>query len=204
LATNTSSIPLEQIGAPLEHPTRLIGLHFFNPVPKMMLVEIVSSANTPSELIARAAAFIRQIDKLPLPVKSAPGFLVNRILAPYLMEAMRCVDEGIAPETVDEAAVRFGMPVGPIELADTVGLDICLEVGKMLGKGVEPPKKLTELTAAAHLGKKSKRGFYDWASGKAEKSKAAPVPHGLADRPIPPYLAEAQAALAEGIVADAD
>jgi 3-hydroxyacyl-CoA dehydrogenase/enoyl-CoA hydratase/3-hydroxybutyryl-CoA epimerase len=120
------------------------------------------------------------------------------------MEAMRCVDEGIAPETVDEAAVAFGMPVGPIELADTVGLDICLEVGKMLGKGTEPPKKLTELTAAGHLGKKSKRGFYDWADGKAAKSKAGPVPPGLADRLIRPYIAEAQAALAEGIVADAD
>ena len=76
---------------------------------------------------------MRQIDKLPLPVKSAPGFLVNRMLAPYLMAAMRCVDEGIAPETVDEAALAFGMPMGPIELADTVGLDICVAVGKMLG-----------------------------------------------------------------------
>ena len=204
LATNTSSIPLEQIGAPLKDPGRLIGLHFFNPVSRMMLVEVVHGVSTQAELIARGCAFARQIDKLPLPVKSAPGFLVNRILAPYLMEAMRCVDEGIAPETVDEAAVAFGMPVGPIELADAVGLDICLEVGKMLGKGAEPPKKLTQLTAAGHLGKKSKRGFYDWSSGKAEKSKAGPVPQGLADRLIRPYVAEAQAALAEGIVADAD
>ena len=114
-------------------PTRLIGLHFFNPVPKMMLVEIVVGAAdaTPSST-APAAAFVRQIDQLPLPVKSAPGFLVNRVLAPYLMAAMRCVDEGIAPETVDEAALAFGMPMGPIELADTVGLDICVAVGKML------------------------------------------------------------------------
>jgi len=204
LATNTSSIPLEEIGVPLQNPGRLIGLHFFNPVSRMMLVEVVHGVSTQAELIARGCAFARQIDKLPLPVKSAPGFLVNRILAPYLMEAMRCVDEGIAPETVDEAAVAFGMPVGPIELADAVGLDICLEVGKMLGKGAEPPKKLTQLTAAGHLGKKSKRGFYDWSSGKAEKSKAGPVPQGLADRLIRPYVAEAQAALAEGIVADAD
>jgi 3-hydroxyacyl-CoA dehydrogenase/enoyl-CoA hydratase/3-hydroxybutyryl-CoA epimerase len=204
LATNTSSIPLEQIGAPLKDPGRLIGLHFFNPVSRMMLVEIVHGASTHADLIARACAFARQIDKLPLPVKSAPGFLVNRILAPYLMEAMRCVDEGMAPETVDEAALAFGMPVGPIELADTVGLDICLAVGKMLGKGAEPPKKLTELTAAGHLGKKSKRGFYDWSSGKAAKRKAGPVPQGLADRLIRPYIAEAKAALADGIVADAD
>src|SRR5262249_59285491 len=141
LATNTSSIPLEQIGAPLKDPGRLIGLHFFNPVPRMMLVEVVVGANTRAELVPRAAAFARQIDKLPLPVKSAPGFLVNRVLAPYLMAAMRAVDEGIAPETLDDAALAFGMPVGPIELADTVGLDICLAVRNMLGHP-QPPKKL--------------------------------------------------------------
>jgi len=204
LATNTSSIPLEQIGAPMKDPGRLIGLHFFNPVARMMLVEIVAGAATRPELVAEAAAFVRQIDKLPLPVKSAPGFLVNRILAPYLMEAMRCVDEGLAPETVDEAALAFGMPVGPIELADTVGLDICLAVGKMLGPDVAPPKKLSELIAAGHLGKKTQRGFYDWSSGKAAKAAAGTPPPGLAERLIGPLLAEAQAALAEHIVADAD
>jgi len=204
LATNTSSIPLEQIAVALKDPARLIGLHFFNPVPRMMLVEIVVGKDTRAELVPRAAAFTRQIDKLPLPVKSAPGFLVNRILAPYLMEAMRCVDEGIAPETVDEAALAFGMPVGPIELADTVGLDICLAVGRMLGEGVEIPKKLSELIAAGHLGRKTRRGFYDWSSGKAAKGTPGSVPPGLADRLIGPLLAEAQAVLAKGIVADAD
>ena len=204
LATNTSSIPLEQIGAALADPGRLIGLHFFNPVPRMMLVEIVTGAATRPELTSQAAAFARQIDKLPLPVKSARGFLVNRILAPYLMEAMRCVDEGIAPETVDEAALAFGMPVGPIELADTVGLDICLAVGKMLGADAAPPKKLTELIAAGHLGRKTERGFYDWSGGKAAKAKPGIVPQGLTERLIQPLLAEAQAALREGIVADAD
>jgi 3-hydroxyacyl-CoA dehydrogenase/enoyl-CoA hydratase/3-hydroxybutyryl-CoA epimerase len=204
LATNTSSIPLEQISAPLEDPARLIGLHFFNPVPRMMLVEVVVGANTKSELVPRAAAFARQIDKLPLPVKSAPGFLVNRVLAPYLMAAMRAVDEGIAPETVDEAALSFGMPVGPIELADTVGLDICLAVGKMLGDGKEPPKKLTELIAAGHLGRKTKRGFYDWSSGKAAKNASGAMPDGLVKRLIDPFVSEAKAALSQGIVADAD
>ena len=204
LATNTSSIPLEQIGTSLKDPARLIGLHFFNPVPRMMLVEIVVGASTRGDLVPRASVFVRQIDKLSLPVKSAPGFLVNRVLAPYLMEAMRCVDEGIAPETVDEAALAFGMPVGPIELADTVGLDICLAVGKMLDQDAQPPKKLSELTAAGHLGRKTKRGFYDWSSGKAAKSSSGIVPPGLGDRLIQPFVAEARSALADGIVADAD
>ena len=204
LASNTSSIPLEQIGAPLQDPTRLIGLHFFNPVSRMMLVEIVVGTNTQPALVPKAAAFVRQIDKLPLPVKSAPGFLVNRVLAPYLMEAMRCVDEGIAPETVDEAALAFGMPVGPIELADTVGLDICLAVGKMLGPDIEAPRKLSALIAAGHLGRKSTRGFYDWSSGKAAKAAPAAVPPGLAERLTRPLLSEAQSALAEHIVSDAD
>jgi 3-hydroxyacyl-CoA dehydrogenase/enoyl-CoA hydratase/3-hydroxybutyryl-CoA epimerase len=185
-------------------PARLVGLHFFNPVARMMLVEIVAGARTRAELVSVAAAFARKIDKLPLPVKSAPGFLVNRILAPYLMEAMRCVDEGIAPETVDEAALAFGMPVGPIELADSVGLDICLAVGKMLGGGAEPPKKLTALIAAGALGRKTGRGFYEWAGGKAIKHRPGTVPEGLAGRLIDPMLAEAGGALDEGIVADAD
>ena len=204
LATNTSSIPLEDIATAMRDRTRLIGLHFFNPVPKMMLVEIVVGKDTRADLTAPAAAFVRQIDKLPLPVKSAPGFLVNRVLAPYLMMAMRCVDEGIAPETVDEAALAFGMPMGPIELADTVGLDICVAVGKMLSPDATPPSKLAELVAEGHLGRKTRRGFYDYASGKPAKGSPGPVPAGLGDRLIEPFVAEAKAALAEGIVADAD
>ena len=204
LATNTSSIPLENIAGAMRDPGRLIGIHFFNPVPQMMLVEIVVGAQTRGDLVPQAAAFIRQIDKLPLPVKSAPGFLVNRVLAPYLMAAMRCVDEGIAPETVDEAALAFGMPMGPIELADTVGLDICVAVGRMLAPDATPPKKLAELVAAGHLGRKSKRGFYDWSSGKAAKQPAGAVPSALTERLVAPFVAEAKKALAEGIVSDAD
>ncbi len=204
LATNTSSIPLEDIATALHAPQRLIGLHFFNPVAKMMLVEIVVGAQTEASLVPRAAAFVRQIDKLPLPVKSAPGFLVNRVLAPYLMAAMRCVDDGIAPETIDEAALAFGMPMGPIELADTVGLDICVAVGKLLGNEQAPPRKLMELIGAGHLGRKSGRGFYAWVDGKAQKSAAGAVPAGLAERLVAPLVAEARAAQAEGIVADAD
>ena len=204
LATNTSSIPLEEIATAMRDPRRLIGLHFFNPVSRMMLVEIVVSSQTASSLVPSACAFVRQIDKLPLPVKSAPGFLVNRVLAPYLMTAMRCVDEGLSPETVDEAALAFGMPMGPIELADTVGLDICIAVGKMLAPDVAPPKRLEELIAAGQLGRKSGRGFYDYRSGKPAKQPAGAVPPGLAERLIEPFVAEARAALAEGIVADSD
>ena len=204
LATNTSSIPLEDIAGALADPTRLIGLHFFNPVARMMLVEIVVGRQTRESLVPLAAAFVRQIDKLPLPVKSAPGFLVNRVLAPYLAAAFRAVDDGVAPEAVDEAALAFGMPMGPIELADTVGLDICVAVGKLLGDTSTPPRRLLELVDGGHLGKKTGRGFYAWTGGKPQKQAAGTVPAGLADRLVGPFVAEAKAALAEHIVADAD
>ena len=204
LATNTSSIPLEDIAGVLGDPARLIGLHFFNPVAKMLLVEIVIGAQTRAALVPQAAAFVRQIDRLQLPVKSAPGFLVNRVLAPYLMAAMRSVDEGIAPETVDEAALAFGMPMGPIELADTGGLDICVEVGKLLGNAAAPPRRLMELVGAGHLGRKTEHGFYTWIDGKPRKNPAGAVPAGLADRLVGPFVAEAKSALADRIVADGD
>jgi 3-hydroxyacyl-CoA dehydrogenase/enoyl-CoA hydratase/3-hydroxybutyryl-CoA epimerase len=204
LATNTSSIPLEQIAAGMTNPERLIGIHFFNPVAKMMLVEVVRGAATRADLVPAAAAFVARIDKLPLPVKSAPGFLVNRVLAPYLGAAMRCLDEGIAPETIDEAALAFGMPMGPLELADTVGLDICAAVGRMLAPDAVPPAKVAALIAAGHLGRKTGRGLYEYQGGKPVKRPAGAIPSGLAERLIAPLLAEAKAALAEGVVGDAD
>jgi len=205
LASNTSSLKLADIAAEFKHPSRLVGIHFFNPVPQMQLVEIVSGAATDPEAAKKAAAFVRQIDKLPLAVKDSPGFLVNRVLGPYLDQALRMVDQGVAPETLDAAATRFGMPVGPIELADIVGLDICLAVGKELGGArVEPPKRLAELVAAGNLGKKSGRGFYAWHNGKARKAAGAGAAPELSEKLIAPYLKEAQAVVAEGIVADAD
>jgi 3-hydroxyacyl-CoA dehydrogenase/enoyl-CoA hydratase/3-hydroxybutyryl-CoA epimerase len=137
-------------------------------------------------------------------VKSAPGFLVNRVLAPYLMTAMRCVDQGMAPETVDEAAVAFGMPMGPIELADSVGLDICLAVGRMLAREGEVPRTLAGHVAAGELGKKTGQGYYAWVNGRARKTAAASVPADLARTLIDPLVAEAKAALADGVVDDAD
>ena len=205
LASNTSSLKLADIGANLANPARLVGIHFFNPVPQLQLVEVVQGATTDPEIAKKAAAFVRQIDKLPLPVKDSPGFLVNRVLGPYIDQALRLVDEGIAPETLDAAAVAFGMPMGPIELADTVGLDICLAVGKELaGDHAEVPKKLAELVAAGNLGRKSGRGFYVWKDGKAKKRSSGAVPADLSVKLMAPYLREARAAVADGVVADAD
>jgi 3-hydroxyacyl-CoA dehydrogenase/enoyl-CoA hydratase/3-hydroxybutyryl-CoA epimerase len=204
IATNTSSLKLEDIGAVLHNPARLVGIHFFNPVPKMPLVEVVSAADTDQEAARRAAAFVRKIDKLPLPVKSAPGFLVNAVLGPYLLEAMRCVDEGISPEAVDAAALAFGMPMGPIELADTVGLDIAMAAGKGLTGAAEPPKKLAELMQAGNLGKKSGKGFYTWIDGKPQKVHGGQAPAGLADRLVKPLLDATQRCVDQGVVGDAD
>ena len=204
LASNTSSLKLAAISANFNNPSRLVGIHFFNPVPQMQLVEIVSGELTDREIAKKAAAFVRRIDKLPLPVKDSPGFLVNRVLGPYLDQALRAVDEGIAPETLDAAATAFGMPMGPIELADTVGLDICMAVGKELAGNATPPEKLKALVDAGHLGKKSGRGFYSWQGSKALKAAPAAFSDELVQTLIAPYLKEAQAALSEGIVADAD
>jgi len=205
LASNTSSLKLADIGAQFRNPSRLVGIHFFNPVPQLQLVEVVTGANTDAGVAKKAAAFVRQIDKLPLPVKDSPGFLVNRVLGPYMDQALRMVDEGLAPETLDAAAVAFGMPMGPIELADTVGLDICLAVGKELaGEHAEVPKKLAGLVAAGNLGRKTGRGFYAWKDGKARKRSSGTLPADLGTKLMAPYLREARAAVAEGIVADAD
>jgi 3-hydroxyacyl-CoA dehydrogenase / enoyl-CoA hydratase / 3-hydroxybutyryl-CoA epimerase len=204
LASNTSSIPLEQIASVMKDSTRLVGIHFFNPVPKMMLVEIVKGANTQQAIVDASTAFTKQIDKLPLPVKSAPGFLVNRVLAPYMLEAMKCVEEGIAPETIDEAALAFGMPMGPIELVDTVGLDVAYAVGKEVAPQVAPPAKLKTLVDEKNLGKKTGKGYYAWVDGKPQKQPAGAAPAGLGERLVRPYLEEAKRALGEGVVADAD
>jgi 3-hydroxyacyl-CoA dehydrogenase / enoyl-CoA hydratase / 3-hydroxybutyryl-CoA epimerase len=204
LATNTSSIPLEQIATALKEPSRLVGIHFFNPVAQMMLVEVISGAQTSAEIAKNATAFVDQIDKLPLACKSAPGFWVNRILAPYLGEAMRCLDEGIAPETIDEAALAFGMPMGPIELADVVGLDVCAAVGQTVTPDAVAPRKLKAKLDAKELGKKTGKGFYAWVNGKPQKNAAGNVPARLTDRLITPMLNEATKARAEGVVSDDD
>ena len=205
LATNTSSLRIEDLRTVLARPERLIGIHFFNPVAKMPLVEVVAAEGADPEVLQRGTAFVRQIDRLPLPVKSAPGFLVNAVLGPYMLEAMRAVDEGLEPETVDEAMLAFGMPMGPIELVDMVGLDVAMAAGRSLaGAGAEPPKCLLERFKAGHLGKKTGRGFYEYRSGRPAKDAAGSVPAGLAARLVKPLLERTQQLVTDGIVADAD
>ena len=209
LATNTSSIPLEEIGAVLKDPSRLVGLHFFNPVAQMQLVEIVRGAQSSEESLARARAFTGAIERLPLDVKSSPGFPVNRILMPYLIEAVKLVEEGVSVVTIDQAATEFGMPMGPIELADSVGLDICLSVAEELSEPLhmEVPDKLRELVRQGQLGRKSGQGFYRYnARGRRESpppdKTAADIP--ITERLILRLLNEAMACLREGVVGDAD
>lgn len=205
LATNTSSLRIEDLRRDLVRPERLIGIHFFNPVARMPLVEVVAAAGADPEMVQRGTAFVRQIDRLPLPVGSAPGFLVNAVLGPYMLEAMRAVDEGVAAATVDEAMLAFGMPMGPIELVDMVGLDVVMAAGKSLaGADAGPPKCLLERFNAGHLGKKSGRGFYDYSQGRPAKGPARQVPAGLAERLVQPLLERTQQLVADGIVGDAD
>ena len=205
LATNTSSLRLEDIATVLQNPSRLVGIHFFNPVPQLPLVEVVQGEATEAEVLRRATGFVRAIDKLPLPVKSAPGFLVNAVLGPYMLEALRCVEEGRSPETVDAALLRFGMPIGPVELVDTVGLDIAVAAGKALaGEGASPPQRLLRLVEAGKLGRKSGEGYYRWVDGKAQKGEAGVWGAELAERILAPLLAAAERCVREGVVAEAD
>lgn len=207
LATNTSSIVLEELGAGLRDPGRLVGLHFFNPVAQMQLVEVIEARDTSPTSRAAALAFVRAIDRLPLPCRSAPGFLVNRILMPYLTEAMIAAREGIPLAVIDRVATDFGLPMGPIELADTVGLDVCLHVGRILAKafGRAAPEAVAGLVASGKLGRKSGEGLYVWRDGKAIKPAADSAPPAdLCNRLMLPMVNEAVAILREGVVADAD
>jgi 3-hydroxyacyl-CoA dehydrogenase/enoyl-CoA hydratase/3-hydroxybutyryl-CoA epimerase len=208
LATNTSSLKLADIATALKDPSRLVGIHFFNPVPLLQLVEVVSSSQTKPETTKHALAFVRQIDKLPLPTRDSPGFLVNRVLGPYMQNAFRMLDNGVRPETLDRAMEDFGMPMGPAELADTVGLDICLAAGKSLAKNVSSesdiPQVLANKVALGHLGKKTGQGIYRYENGKPVKGQPDAYDKALVESLIQPYLTEAKAALADGVVADAD
>jgi len=209
LASNTSSIPLDELREGLAAPQRFLGLHFFNPVAQMPLVEVVRHDRLDPAVEKRAMAFCKAIDKLPVAVKGTPGFLVNRILMPYLLEAMRLYAEGVPGPVLDREAKAFGMPMGPIELADTVGLDVCASVGKELAPflGLEVPSTLEGLLAAGKRGKKDGQGLYVWQDGRPHKPEVDPdyvAAPDLRDRMILPMVNEAVACLDEGVVDDAD
>jgi 3-hydroxyacyl-CoA dehydrogenase/enoyl-CoA hydratase/3-hydroxybutyryl-CoA epimerase len=210
LASNTSAIPLGDLASVLEKPARLIGLHFFNPVAKMPLVEVVYGKNTDPGEVERGSAFCSQINRFPLPVKSSPGFLVNRVLSPYMLKALQVHQERKVPmEALDKAATEFGMPMGPVELADTVGLDVGLNVMEMLGgeEAAEEASLLKSYVEDGKLGKKSGQGFYQWKKGKPVKDARASDGinlQSLGEELMTPYFEECQACLEDGIVADSD
>ena len=208
LASNTSSIPLDEISRELNNPERLVGIHFFNPVAKMQLVEIIHSASTATEWVEKSTAFVQQISRLPVAVLSSPGFLVNRILTPYLLEAVAVWEEGVSAEQIDRVAKKFGMPMGPVELADSVGLDICLSVSRNMADtlGITVPEKLQQMVDKGHLGKKSGQGFYKYEKGKLKKNKNVESSQSpdLEDRLVLRILNECAACHAEGLVADTD
>jgi len=209
LATNTSSIPLDELRSAVADDKRFLGLHYFNPVAQMPLVEIVRQDHLAAANEKHALAFCKAIDKLPVPVKGTPGFLVNRILMPYLLEAMRLYKEGVPGPVLDRAAKKFGMPMGPIELADTVGLDVCASVGKEVGEflGLEIPDGMDELIKAGKKGKKTGEGLYKWENGKPVKPEVDPnyvEPPDITERMILPMLNESVSCLHDGVVDDAD
>jgi 3-hydroxyacyl-CoA dehydrogenase/enoyl-CoA hydratase/3-hydroxybutyryl-CoA epimerase len=208
IATNTSSIPLAEISQAMQDPRRLVGIHFFNPVAKMELIEIVSTAETLPEVMQRACAFVGQLGRLPLPVKSTPGFLINRILMPYLLECMVLLAEGVSKEDIDWAAKSFGMMMGPVELADTVGLDVCLAVAENLSHyfGGNVPDKLKTLVEQGKKGRKTDEGFYRYKQGRALKQPISrKVDYkAIAQRLVRKLIEESERCLAEHVVADAD
>lgn len=213
LATNTSSIPLERLAETLDDPSRLVGVHFFNPVAKMMVVEIVSHERISTMTRDRALHFSAGIGKLPVAVNSYPGFLVNRALTPYLMEAIVLMDEGVNKERIDHAAEAFGMPMGPVELADQVGLDICLHVADVLRTALEKPMPATpdwlkEKVDNGELGRKTGEGFYQWQKGRAQKAQVelddSETDSELRDRLILPMLNACVECHREGVVQDLD
>ena len=207
LATNTSSLKIEDIAKPLKDPGRLIGLHFFNPVAQLPLVEVVLGVGGREEEVRKGCAFVTAIRKYPLIVKSCPGFLVNRVLAPYMLDGARRYQEGEPREKIDQAALKFGMPMGPLELSDIVGLDICKHVAETLNLGPVEDSELDRLVKNGKLGKKTGEGFYVWEKGKPKRQQASFDEEDLellGRELIRPMLDECERALAERIVESAD
>jgi 3-hydroxyacyl-CoA dehydrogenase/enoyl-CoA hydratase/3-hydroxybutyryl-CoA epimerase len=227
LATNTSSLSVAEMAAATAHPDRVVGLHFFNPVPKMPLVEVVRTDSSSDQALATAVSLSSAIGKTPVLVKDAPGFLVNRVLIPYLAEALLMAGEGVSIEQVDTAMKKWGMPMGPFELLDEIGLDIGAHVLKSLGDKLDPPREVPPAMAKVlerkWLGKKSGTGFYVYATGSKKKKEQKPALNhemaallaggraapAIADadiqwRLVLPMVNEAARVLAEGVTDSAD
>jgi 3-hydroxyacyl-CoA dehydrogenase/enoyl-CoA hydratase/3-hydroxybutyryl-CoA epimerase len=219
LASNTSALSISELAAATRHPGRVVGIHFFNPVHKMQLVEIVAGRQTDPAVVRRAVRFVQQIGKLPVVVQDSPGFLVNRILMPYLMEAGHLFEHGARVEDLDESMLEFGMPMGPLRLIDEVGLDVCQHVAADLaGKFSErmsAPGVLARMTADQRLGRKSGRGFYDHPPGEGVPAVSPQVDgyriddacvrldrEALRRRMVLLMVNEAARCLEEGVVAD--
>ena len=206
IASNTSSIELERIASALKDPSRLIGLHFFNPVASLPLVEVIRSGFNVERDVAMGASFALAIGKSPVLVKSAPGFLVNRVLMPYMLGAVERVERGESPELIDAAAVAFGMPMGPIELMDTVGLDVGQSVAHELKHSVPEDSRFARLVREKKLGRKTGEGFYKWVDGKAQKGEtpAHADLSGLGRELVKPLIDTTELVVSEGIVASPD
>ena len=218
LASNTSSLSIGAIAEGVPNPERVVGMHFFNPVRKMPLVEIVRGPRTDDEVIARIARLATDLGKTPVITKDVPGFLVNRVLGPYLDEAIRLVAMGADPQTIDAALVDFGMPMGPLELLDEVGLDIASHAGQSLEEGygerMQASHFLAPLVESGDLGKKTGRGIYLWEKSKSgklvNKGRNPKAPHvtvpftitleRAVDRLVLAMVNEAARALAEEVV----
>jgi 3-hydroxyacyl-CoA dehydrogenase/enoyl-CoA hydratase/3-hydroxybutyryl-CoA epimerase len=207
LATNTSAIPLEQIAEALERPGRLIGLHFFNPAAVLPLVEVIWSGQSDEDSVSRGMQFASQLKKLPIRCRSSAGFVVNRALLPYINAGLDLMLSGVEADKIDEALVEFGMPMGPVELADQIGLDVMLDASRPLGMPPSVEAALNEYIAKGVIGRKSGRGFYQWKEMKAVR------PHGhydpaelaaIAKDLLAPMVKECQAAVDEGVVDSAD
>jgi len=219
LATNTSALPIGEIARELRHPERVIGLHFFNPVHRMKLVEVIRPAGASDEALETAIAFVQRIGKLPVVVKDAPGFAVNRILLPYLLEAVRLHAEGVSVKALDESMLDFGMPMGPMRLLDEIGLDVAADVAQTLCEAfpdrLRMPAAFSQLLETGMLGRKSGAGFYCYRNGReagvnrlspirTDADAAARVGHvELQERMVLAMVNESARCLEEGVVGQA-